>query len=274
VATLVRELRSPGPSRGVLRASTPDGKMEGLRVLPPEALAPFVHHFWWLRWKLRSPFIGVALHHPAAQIVFEQTGEAHHAEVAGVRTRRYSKRRMGEGSVFGIQFRPAMFQSLLHAPMTTLTDTVVSLHRVFGSESRAWAAAIRAERELPEKMAAAEDFLLPRLTPSKPNAFAMRDLVEHLARTPSLLRVDDVVATTALDKRTLQRCFRKYVGVSPKWVIRRYRMHEAAMQLRSRHPPPLAALAAELGYADQAHFAREFKLTVGETPRAFVSNSR
>jgi AraC-like DNA-binding protein len=49
-------------------------------------------------------------------------------------------------------------------------------------------------------------------------------------------------------------------------VIRRYRMHEAAAQLRSKTPPPLAELAASLGYADQAHFTRDFKSVVGRTP--------
>jgi AraC-like DNA-binding protein len=63
------------------------------------------------------------------------------------------------------------------------------------------------------------------------------------------------------------------VGVSPKWVIRRYRLQEAAEQLKGRRPPTLAALAASLGYADQPHFARDFKLTVGQTPRAFARES-
>jgi AraC-like DNA-binding protein len=53
-------------------------------------------------------------------------------------------------------------------------------------------------------------------------------------------------------------------------VIRRYRLHEAAEQLKGPDPPPLAALAAALGYADQAHFARDFKAVVGRTPAVFV----
>jgi AraC-like DNA-binding protein len=71
--------------------------------------------------------------------------------------------------------------------------------------------------------------------------------------------------------RALQRCFRTYVGLSPKAVIRRYRLHEEAAQLGGPNPPTLAALAASLGYADQAHFGRDFKRTVGETPRSFAS---
>lgn len=57
--------------------------------------------------------------------------------------------------------------------------------------------------------------------------------------------------------------------MSPKWVIQRYRLHEAAAQLTSGRPPTLAALAAALGYFDQAHFARDFKSIVGAAPSAY-----
>ena len=77
-----------------------------------------------------------------------------------------------------------------------------------------------------------------------------------------------------MDARALQRAFRTHVGVSPKWVMQRYRLHEAAERLREEKPPSLAALAAALGYADQAHFARDFKRAVGQTPRAFAALAR
>jgi AraC-like DNA-binding protein len=87
------------------------------------------------------------------------------------------------------------------------------------------------------------------------------------------LRSSDVATALDVDMRSLQRRFRHYVGVGPKWVIRRYRLHEAAEQLKAETPPPLADLAASLGYADQAHFARDFKRVVGRTPGSFAASS-
>ena len=72
------------------------------------------------------------------------------------------------------------------------------------------------------------------------------------------------------DTRALQRRFLRYVGVGPSWVVRRYRLIEAAEQLKATKPPALAALADALGYADQAHFARDFKRVVGRAPGAFM----
>ncbi|MFF2371083.1 helix-turn-helix domain-containing protein [Agromyces sp. NPDC058110] len=47
-------------------------------------------------------------------------------------------------------------------------------------------------------------------------------------------------------------------------------MQEAAHRLAASDAPPLAALAAELGFADQAHFSREFRAVIGETPRRYA----
>jgi AraC-like DNA-binding protein len=76
-----------------------------------------------------------------------------------------------------------------------------------------------------------------------------------------------------LHLRELQRWFRDAVGVSPKWVIQRYRLHEALSALE-RGDATVAQLAAELGYADQAHFARDFKRLVGISPSRYAARVR
>jgi AraC-like DNA-binding protein len=241
-----------------------------VRVLPPVELAPFVHHFWSMRWALHAPFTAEALSHPSAHIALKEENGARRAEMGGVLTRRFARRLVGEGQVFGITFRPAMFQPLLRASMASLTNRVVPLARLLGPGVSAWARAIQAEPELEAKIAIATRFLAPLLPPMRPQVVRMRDLVERIGTDRSLLSVEDASEAVDLSVRALQRHFRRYVGVSPKWVIQRYRLLEAAEQLRGRRPPALAALAASLGYADQAHFARDFKVTVGQTPKAFV----
>ncbi|KAA0075682.1 AraC family transcriptional regulator [Paraburkholderia sp. T12-10] len=54
--------------------------------------------------------------------------------------------------------------------------------------------------------------------------------------------------------------------MSPKWVIRRYRLQEVAQRLTTGHNVKLADLAAELGYFDQAHLARDFTRLFGCSP--------
>ena len=69
-----------------------------------------------------------------------------------------------------------------------------------------------------------------------------------------------------LNKRGLQRLFQKYVGASPKWVIQRYRLHEAVARVQAGAPMNWAVLALDLGYFDQAHFVRDFRQLVGVAP--------
>lgn len=87
----------------------------------------------------------------------------------------------------------------------------------------------------------------------------------------SILRVDAVADEFALGKRQLQRLFAEYVGVSPKWVIERYRMHEAVEQLTSGGKNDLAELAHNLGYFDQAHFHKAFRRLTGKAPGEYAT---
>ena len=52
-------------------------------------------------------------------------------------------------------------------------------------------------------------------------------------------------------------------------MIRRRRLQEAAQRLREQPDTELAALAAELGYADQAHLAGDFRTVLGLTPSGY-----
>jgi AraC-like DNA-binding protein len=257
------------PPRGILRAPRPDGLLDGRRFVPSPQLAPYVHHYWAIRWSLRSPFEGASLPHPAAQILRIATSAERSAVVLGVPSGALARTLTDEGETFGVSFRPVMFQALLGASMESITDRVVPLEHVLGTSARPWARAIDAARPAEEKVALTEALLTPLLTRPSPRIERIRDLVERIAVDRSILRVDDIARASDLDTRALQRCFRTYVGVSPKSVIQRYRLHEATIQLRAPDPPSLADLAASLGYADQAHFGRDFKRTVGQTPRAF-----
>jgi AraC-like DNA-binding protein len=78
--------------------------------------------------------------------------------------------------------------------------------------------------------------------------------------------------------RTLQRLFDTHVGVSPSFVIRRWRIIEAAEAARAALDgghgwQGWAAVAAELGYADQAHLTRDFRRHQGTSPSAYLAQA-
>jgi AraC-like DNA-binding protein len=98
----------------------------------------------------------------------------------------------------------------------------------------------------------------------------LRQVLADMLAADHTLTVADFARRHALSQRTLQRLFRDYVGVPPKWVLKRYRVHEAAERLASGEVEDGASLAADLGYSDQSHFIREFTAQVGVPPGAYA----
>lgn len=257
--------------RGVLQRRAPTGKVVHERFAPAPELEEYIQHFWTVRWDLRDepPLLAETLPHPCVHLLFER-GQA---RVAGVQSRRFRQWLRGQARVFGIKFRPAAFQPVLGAPLSRLTDRTVSLRSVFGPESDALRDAILGEPDVRLCVAWAQDFLRPRLPPMPEPIARARDLVERLAVDVSLLRVEQVAALAGMEPRNLQRRFRAEVGVSPKWVIQRYRLHEAAEQLARPNAPDMASLALQLGYFDQSHFIRDFKALVGCAPGQYAARA-
>ena len=210
-----RRPSEPSPPRGILRAPRPDGLLDGRRILPSTALASHVHHFWHVRWSLRSPFTAETLPHPSMQIMAVHASGRSRAELLGVPTGRLTRTLAGEGQVFGIAFRPAMFQPLLQGSMARFTDRIVPLARALGPTAKEWTRALHAARDTDAKIALAEAFLAGLLPPVGQPLARLRDLVERVATDRSLVRVEDLCGLAGLDARGLQRAFRTYVGVSP-----------------------------------------------------------
>jgi AraC-like DNA-binding protein len=82
--------------------------------------------------------------------------------------------------------------------------------------------------------------------------------------------VDDVVERRerAIEPRTVQRHFARTVGLTAKQLSVIYRAQHAARMLAQGRPA--AAVAAELGFADQAHMTRSLKKVLGRTPRQIM----
>jgi AraC-like DNA-binding protein len=104
-----------------------------------------------------------------------------------------------------------------------------------------------------------------------PDAERVATLVEWARSERGVVRVDALAERASVSVRTLQRLFDEYVGVPPKWVVRRFRVQEAAERARDGGGVDWAALAADLGYADQAHFVHDFKAQVGRTPTDYAA---
>ncbi len=254
--------------RGLLNPKTSKPPFDLTWYAPQPALAYFVEFYWVVTWDLRGqpPHQQENLPHPTVHLVIE----AGRSGVFGVMEGKFSRLLEGKGRVFAVKFRPGGFYPFVQTPLTAFTNHTHSLHHLFGAAGDQLEAAVLAEPDVPAQIDHVERFLCGRLPDPDPAVETINTIIDQIRTDRTICKVDDLVGRAGMSKRTLQRLFRQYVGVSPKWVIQRYRLHEAADQLAAGHTLNLAHLAAELGYFDQAHFIKDFKAMVGKTPAEFA----
>ncbi|MEU1899464.1 helix-turn-helix domain-containing protein [Nocardiopsis dassonvillei] len=122
-------------------------------------------------------------------------------------------------------------------------------------------------------MAAVDRALAGLLPADRHPAEDTRDVVERVAADPSVVNVSGLARREGMGVRLLQRRFADHVGLSPKAVIRRYRLYEAAERARKGAAPDWGSLAAELGFSDQSHLTREFTAVLGTPPARYAARA-
>ena len=257
-----------GTPRGVLNLKVGEKKFQLSRYLPSQDLSFFVEHYWIVSWDLRGqePYVQETLPYPSVHLVFEKNN----SHVFGVGRRKFSRLLEDKGQVFGIKFKPGAFYPFVKLPVSNFTDTSISFGDVFGIDGNILEDAIFSREDEAEMREIGEHFLHERFPERDENVAEVNRIVDYIIAHPEVTRVDDIVNCLNLNKRTLQRLFSQYVGVSPKWVIQRYRLHEVAERLADDKAVDCTEMALDLGYFDQAHFIKDFKAIVGWTPAEYA----
>lgn len=265
----------PAPTaseQGVLRPHRAGDRYELRRYAPSPDLACLIERHWVSTWDLRGlpPYEIELLPHPAVNLVFG----AGPASFAGPGSSIFRFPLQGKASVFGVKLRPGAGEPYLRAPLVTLVDREVPLGRVLGGDVDALDRAICATEDDEERVALVEAHLRAHPAVADATTDAQIELVGQIVRAlltgDRTARVESVAADFGLTTRTMQRLFRRFIGVAPKQVLLRYRIHEAADRIAAEAITDWARLAAEMGYADQPHFVRDFSATIGRTPTDYA----
>ncbi len=171
-----------------------------------------------------------------------------------------------EGWVFGVKFRPGGLASLAGVNARELRDVTVAATEIFDDATVAGLDEL-GPADSADTCRLRADTVLGRLATSPDDDYrVLLDVVATMLEDRSLVRVAQVEERCGIGTRALQRLFQRYVGVSPKWVLARYRIHDAVTDLDAGYAGTLADLAARYGWFDQAHFTREFTDLVGVPP--------
>lgn len=266
---------------GILRPDEFARHADLLRTPAGPSVAHWVENHWALAWDLppgRS-FASQVLPHPTCSLTAERgthprpevpSGEV--VVVTGVATERFDVDVRGSGRVAGVRFRPGGLAALTGGDASEWTDATVPARDLIPAE----AVAVLADPDLAEDPAAwavEAEAVIGKLASDRddPRYDELLGIVADMLGDRSLLTVAQVGERHGLSARSLQRLFTQYVGVGPKWVLARYRMHDAVTEIDDGYDGALLDLALKYGWYDQAHFTRDFAALVGVTPGAYRS---
>ena len=266
------------PAVGLLRPEVNDALVRRDRLDAHPGLAAWVEHYWTVAWELDGPgFVAEVVSHPSVHVTVESGSRPRfgHAMPAGlvhgVITRRFSQEIAGSGRVFGVKFRPGGFGAFTGADVGAWTDRVLPLRAAFGDLADVLVADVLPLESDDARTERLDAFLLDRVPARDERYDEVLAIVGDIQRDPTLTTVQRAARRHAMSERTLQRLFRRYVGVGPKWVLQRARLHDAVDRIDSGRADDLSALALDLGWFDQAHFTRDFTALVGQSPAAYAA---
>jgi AraC-like DNA-binding protein len=268
-------------SRGILDPWLLRERVRLTRYPAGPALAGVVDRFWAVRWDLPPGVVHrqQVLTHPTANF---SVGNANaddgdrrigpvEARLNGVARRLSTRVLVGQGWAVAAMARPGGLGAFITRSAADFTDKVVPLGEGIAVEDAALIRRIVAEPEEAARVGLLAGALEQALDPERVEAASQVAGVARLAETDrSVRRLADLCAMAGIGQRTLQRMFMRHAGVSPTWVIRRYRLQEAAEAVREGASVSWAEVAAALGYADQAHLIRDFRAAIGQTPAAYA----
>ncbi|MFD6448852.1 helix-turn-helix domain-containing protein [Promicromonospora sp. NPDC060204] len=262
-----------GPTLGIVDPVRARDAFTLARVEPAPDLADLVDWHWVISWDLPPgvAFTQTVMPHPVGHVVAEREGLLAYAMPAGLFVRTLT----GSGAVVGTKLRPGGYRALLGRADPGERGAV---------EPFLGPTAARANDEAVAQAAAGQpDAAVRTLTPLLQEAAERSRTPRSAAALTALGKAFAVIAdavpgtsvaalagTLGTTPRSLQRLFADWVGVSPKWVLQRHRVHLAA-ELLGRDPElDLAGLAAAVGYYDQAHFTGDFVRAVGVPPGEYA----
>ncbi|MDE9367816.1 helix-turn-helix domain-containing protein [Luteipulveratus sp. YIM 133132] len=255
-----------------------------LEVTSP-ALAAYADRFWTVRWRrYGAPLeFSEVITNPVCHLTFEDGRrpdggplvrhgiELPAAVLTTVWTDRFRVRLEGEARVIGVRFRPGAMAAIAGRPLAA--DQSLTVDDVL-TGARAVLREVLAEPSDEGRRAIVQDWLEPQLPTPASDYLTAAALVDEIRLDASIVRVDQIGSSAGLSVRSVQRLFRRYIGVTPKWVLARCRLQDAAAFLDADPSTDLADVAARLGWYDQSHFVRDFRRFLGVTPGQYARDAQ
>lgn len=174
----------------------------------------------------------------------------------------------GESKMFAIKFQPWALKELFGIEMSSITDTVIEMPLQIQKTLQKVIAIATGTVSFEEKVVHIEDWFKSYLSNGKFNFSAKYKAVVSLIHKKGSIPLKELQEDYQISERGLERYFRSYIGLSPKFYARVIRF-SYIFQLVQEEEIDWADIVFRAGYYDQSHFIKNFKEFTGEDPSKY-----
>lgn len=173
-----------------------------------------------------------------------------------------------DGLQRGIQLNltPIGARLVFGVALSELAGQVVHLDDLLPRAHRGLAERLAALADWDDRFDMVESFIAARLAEARTSVDVVAWACQRIEASAGAVDIGGLADELGYSGKHLIALFRDRVGVPPKLLARLVRFDHLVRRLKSGPPASWAELAAELGFADQAHLTREVRGFTGVTP--------
>lgn len=170
---------------------------------------------------------------------------------------------------FGIRFFPGGALPFLNYNQREFYNAIFDISEIDGSFVKQVGEQIVYASSNTERVKLSEAYLLKRLNEKIRNTISndvLNNMLFRILRSSGNISVGEVCSMEFTTARTANRLFQKWIGLGPKKFSQIIRFQSTVQALVNKTDP--FHTVSRFGYYDQAHFIKDFKKRLGQTPSA------
>lgn len=178
---------------------------------------------------------------------------------------------VGELKSLMIFFRPSGMHRLFGNDLSELTNTSKPLSDFLGqNEADLLLKDLTTQSENEKQIAVLNEFFRSRI-PAEEKDEKFEKILDYIHSKQGDLSINEILETSFYPRRTLERHFKRKVGLSPKAYVQIYRFKCLIRFLENNPEITWSQLANQSGYFDQSHMSRYMKEYLKVSPNSLVT---
>ncbi len=192
---------------------------------------------------------------------------------SGVRTKFFHLDQHGSFEIYGLRFKPWVMALFFNVPISKLVNAFLPIDEnnkqlIIFNELQKRLGCELSEAATVEQF---DNFLLSNYSFEGKQQIMLKSIF-NASSLNSKLSVRQLALKANLSISSIERLFKRYIGITPNILFRILRYSEIWNALNDPEYSSWADIVYSCGYFDQAHFIKEFKTLTGKSPSSYMKD--